>query len=151
MLICSRCSEFDLGKSTLIDHKIDTAEFQPFTQQLRRHTEVYLQIIDDRVEEMRKHGIIEPTSSPWASNLVLVKKSYGDLRFCIKYRKLNLCTIKDSYPSPRIDICIDVLLEAQFFSTLDLLRRTMPDNEFVGVWSTAKFQWTKIRLRKLRL
>ena len=69
---------------------------------------------------MLANDIIEPSSSPWASNVVLVRKSDGNLRFCIDYRRLNSVTIKDSYPLPRIDSCFDALGGAKYFSTLDL-------------------------------
>ena len=36
------------------------------------------------------------------------------------YRKLNLATIKDAYPLPRIDDTLDMLAGKQWFSTLDL-------------------------------
>ena len=65
-------------------------------------------------------GVIEPTVSPWASNVVLVRKPSGELRFCVDYRQLNNLTVKDSYPLPRIDSCLDSLGGAKYFSTLDL-------------------------------
>ena len=55
-----------------------------------------------QVEEMRRHGIIEPASSPWASNVVLVRKRDGSLRFCVDYRAVNNVTYQDTYPLPRI-------------------------------------------------
>lgn len=41
-------------------------------------------------------------------------------RVCIDYRKLNDRTIKDTYPLPRIDMCLDCLSSAKIFSTIDL-------------------------------
>jgi hypothetical protein len=41
------------------------------------------------------------------------------MRFCIDYRKLNTLTMRDTYPLPRMDECIDSLGEAKLFSTLD--------------------------------
>ena len=113
-------SEFDLGRTNLVRHTIDTGTNRPFKQQLRRHPMAYLPIIDEHVDKMLTNDICEPSYGPWASNVVLVKKSDGTLRFCIDYRQLNNLTVKDSYPLPRIDTCFDALGDAKFFSTLDL-------------------------------
>ncbi|GBN37554.1 Retrovirus-related Pol polyprotein from transposon 297 [Araneus ventricosus] len=72
------------------------------------------------VKEMADNGIVEESSGPWASPIVLVKKKDGSTRFCVDYRKLNEITIKDSYPLPRIDDTLDALNGSQWFSTLDL-------------------------------
>jgi len=69
---------------------------------------------------MERHGIIEPTASPWASNVVLVRKKDGSLRFCVDYRRLNAITYKDSYPLPLIDNCLNALAGSSWFSTFDL-------------------------------
>ena len=69
---------------------------------------------------MLTRGVIEPSSSPWVSPVVLVKKKDGSTRFCADYRKLNQATVKNSYPLPRIDDSLYALAGAQWFSTLDL-------------------------------
>lgn len=61
-------------------------------------------------------GVINPSKSPWASPIVIVRKSDGSIRFCVDYRKVNEVTINDSYPLPRID----VLRGSSWFSVLDL-------------------------------
>jgi len=69
---------------------------------------------------MHKLKVIEPSTSPWASNLVVVTKKDGSLRLCVDYRGVNNITRKDSYPLPRITDCLDALGPAKYFSTFDL-------------------------------
>ena len=76
--------------------------------------------MDQLVAEMLKQEVIEPSTSPWASPLVLVRKKDGGLRFCVDYRKLNRVTRLDEFPLPRIDDTLDLLAGARYFTTLDL-------------------------------
>jgi len=77
------------------------------------------ELIKAHVDRMLKLEVIEPSQSEWASPVVLIPKPDGSPRFCIDYRQLNERTVRDSYPSPRMDECRDSLGDAQFFSTLD--------------------------------
>jgi len=112
--------EYDIGRTPLVEYQIDTGPHRPIRQPLRRHPFQYLETIDKHVAEMKEHGIIEPAASPWASNVVLVRKKDGSLRFCIDYRQLNRITTQDSYPLPLIDNCLNALQGSSWFSTLDL-------------------------------
>jgi len=69
---------------------------------------------------MLSAGVTETSESEWASNVVLVKKKDGKMRFCIDYRQVNNVTKKDSFPLPRIDQCLDTLNGSKYFSTFDL-------------------------------
>jgi len=111
---------FDMGRTTLVEHTIDTGTCRPIRQPLRRHPRAHLEEIDQQVEELLQHGFIEPAASPWASNVVLVRKKDGSYRLCVDYRKLNSVTYKDSYPLPHIDTCLGSMNGAVWFSTLDL-------------------------------
>jgi len=69
---------------------------------------------------MLDHDVIEPAASLWCSNVVMVRKQGGSMRLCIDYRKLNSLTVKDKFPLPKIDTCLDTLNGCEFFSTCDL-------------------------------
>ena len=64
--------------------------------------------------------MIESSKSQWACGVVVAKKKRGQLRFCCDFRYLNALTIKDAYPIPRIDGSLSKLVDAKFFTTLDL-------------------------------
>ena len=42
------------------------------------------------------------------------------MRMCVDYKPLNVVTIKNKYPLPRIDILFDQLAKAKVFSKIDL-------------------------------
>jgi len=114
-IIFSR-SEFDIGKTRLLQHSIETADSRPVRQALWRHPIAYLPLTDDYVQQMQDNGIVEPRiGSEWLSNIVLVRKKDGALRYCIDYRGLNAVTTKANYPLPRIDTCHDSLGETFIF------------------------------------
>lgn len=92
--------------------------------------------------EKQLHGmldadVVEPSSSPWPSPIVLVRKKDNSLRYCIDYRKLNEVTVKDCYPIPRIDEALDCLEGASWFSTLDLTSGYWHERELTDKPKTA--------------
>ena len=114
-------SESDLGRTSKLKHQIYTGNAPPVRQAVRRVPPQRRQQVHELLNRMLKDDIIQPSSSPWAAPVVLVKKKNGSLRFCVDYRRLNEVTRKDAYPLPRIDDTIDTLAGSRFFSTLDLL------------------------------
>ena len=64
--------------------------------------------------------MIQPSESPWASPVVLVRRRGGSLHFCVDYRGLNAVTKADVHLLLRIDDLLDKLGKAKCFSTLDL-------------------------------
>ncbi len=82
---------------------------------MRKHEEA-----EQQINDMLEKDVIQPSSSPWASGIVLVQKKDGTKRFCVDYRRLNDVTIKDAYPIPMIYDSFDQLSGAQWFSCLDL-------------------------------
>ena len=64
--------------------------------------------------------VIRESSSPWASNVVLVRKKDNSLRLCMDFRRLNNKTIRNAHPLPPIEETLDALKGADWFSSLDL-------------------------------
>ncbi|GFX74184.1 hypothetical protein TNCV_2912171 [Trichonephila clavipes] len=117
---CFSRNSSDIGHTTVTQHRIDTADHPPIKQHPRRLPFAKQEEVGTLLREMQENDIIEPSSSPWASPIVLVRKKDGSTRFCVDYRKLNDVTKKDSYPLPRIDDTLDTLSGHKWFSTLDL-------------------------------
>ena len=110
----------ELGCTGLVQHEIDTNEHHPIKQQPYRTPFTQRAKISQMIDDMEKQGVVKPSSSPWASPIILVPKKDGTSRFCIDYRRLNAVTTKDVYPLPRIDDILDTLGKAKYFSSLDL-------------------------------
>ena len=110
----------DLGRATSVKYDIVTGDATPVKQPPRRIPVSRREEAFKAIEDMEKQGIVEPSTSPWSCPVVLVRKKDGSTRFCVDYRRLNDVTRKDSFPLPRIDVTLNALNGATWFSTLDL-------------------------------
>jgi len=108
------------NRTPYVKHSINTREVEPIRQRARRFSHMEQQLEKQYIDEMLKNGIISKSKSPWAAPIVMVNKPDGSKRFCVDYRKLNMVTVKDRYPLPRIDETIDKLKGMNHISTLDL-------------------------------
>ena len=117
--VFSKDSE-DRGRTGIIKHHIRTGDAAPIKQRAYRVTPEQRAEIQTQVENLLKADVIEESYSPWAAPVVLVRKKNGTWRFCLDYRKLNMVTIKDSHPLPRVDDALDALSGSAWFSTVDL-------------------------------
>ncbi|XP_068225915.1 uncharacterized protein [Palaemon carinicauda] len=94
---------------------------QPIRQAPYRLSPQKAEAVRKEVSYMLENDLISPSSSPWSSPVVLVKKENGQDRLCFDYRKVNDLTVADNFPLPRIEDCIDKIGNAKYISKLDLL------------------------------
>ena len=84
--------EIDRGETDLIQLEIDTGEAPPIKQSFRRMPYATREEVASQLHKMRQLNVIQPSKSPWASPVVLVKRKNGSFRFCVDYRSLNSVT-----------------------------------------------------------
>ena len=113
-------SKGDIGLTNLVEHKIDTGDAKPIKQRPYRIPLSKREQAEKEIKTMAENGIIEPSYGPWSSPIVMVAKKDGSVRFCCDYRKLNLVTLKDSQPLPRVDDTFDALNFSSWYSTVDM-------------------------------
>ena len=140
-----------LGHTSVVTHSIETGDSPPICQRPRRLPYAYRQDAESQIEEMLEQQVIKPSTSPWASPIVLVRKKDGKYRFCVDYRKLNSVTKREARPLPRVDDLLESLQGYNLFSTLDLrsgywqLSMTREDQEKTA-FATPTGLWEFLRM-----
>jgi hypothetical protein len=110
----------DLGLLSGVKHRIDTKDAKPIKQPMRRTPLGFEGEEERHLTSMLRNNIIRPSFSSWASPPVLVRKKDGSVRWCIDYRRLNDVTVKDVFPLPLIEQCLDTLSGHSWYSSLDM-------------------------------
>ena len=117
--VFSRDSD-DIGYCNAVPHQILTMDDRPVRVPHRRVHPNQWEEVKAYLKKWLKLGVLQESTSCYASPAVLVRKKDNSLRLCIDYRQLNLKTIKDAFPLPRVDECLEALTGSKYFSTLDL-------------------------------
>ena len=103
-------------------HSIETGVAPPQRMRPKRIPLHWEAEIAEQLEEMLSANppICRPSKSPWSSDVILVKKRDGTLRFAIDYRRLNAVTKRDEYSLPNPQAIFDRLEGNRYFSKLDI-------------------------------
>jgi len=108
------------GNCDVVEHVINVKD-SSLIKQVPRCIPIHLrEKVLKSIEGMKERGVIEELQSSWIFPAVLKEKKDKTLRFCVDYRKLNTCTVKNYFPLPRIHNILDQLSGNNWFSTIDL-------------------------------
>jgi hypothetical protein len=137
---------YDCGRTDRVYHRIDNGDAPPIRKPPRRLPLAKQAEVNEMLQDMEGRGVIEETDNPWSLPAVPVRQKDGDLRLCVKCRKLNDVTEEDCFPLPRINDTLDTLAEANWFSTLDLKIDCWkvalhPDNKDITAFSIGQGLW----------
>ena len=110
----------DIGHTQLVEHHIKLNNEEPFKEPYRRIPPALIEEVREHIQEMLQAGAIRNSESPYSSNVVIVRKKDGSIRFCVDFRKLNIGTVQDAYAIPRIEDSLHLLAGTKYFSKLDL-------------------------------
>ncbi|GJV00530.1 putative reverse transcriptase domain-containing protein [Tanacetum coccineum] len=110
-----------LPPSREVEFRIDLIPgSMPVMKSLYRLAPTEMEELSNQLKELQNKGFIRPSSSPWGTPVLFVKKKDSSFRMCINYRELNKLTIKNHYPFSRIDDIFDQLQGSRYFSKIDL-------------------------------
>ena len=115
--------DMDLGHCTIAKMHIDVGDAAPIAKRPYRVADVWKDKVKDILDQMQDRGIIEPSSSEWASPLLVVAKRNGDPRLVVDYRNtVNRVIKSDQHPLPKIDELLHTIKGkgAAYISTFDM-------------------------------
>lgn len=110
------------SQTKCIEHTIELVSHKPVKLKPYPLPFASQQIVSEEVDNMLKAGVISPSTSPYSSPIVLVKKKEGTTRFCIDFRKINGLTVPDATPIPDTELLFTKLSKAKFFTKIDLTK-----------------------------
>ena len=110
------------GRTKLGELRIRTGDHTPVSSHPYRVPPRWLSQVKAQIDQLIEMGIVVPSSSPWSSSIVPVKKKNGGVRVCVDFRAVNALTSPDPYQMPRIEDILEQLAEASFLSKVDLTK-----------------------------
>ena len=112
--------EADIGDIKDFQMPINLVDDIPVTAAYRGIPPNLYQEVKKYIDDLVTNGWVRESLSSYSSPIVVVRKKDGSMRMCVDYRALNLKTVSDAQPIPRIQDILDSLGGQQWFSTLDM-------------------------------
>ena len=111
----------ELGSTSVYKHKIETTDDIPVRSRHYRMSKEMKDLVENEIDQMLKHKIIEPSTTEWTSPIVMVKKKTVGYRMAADLRKLNSKCKPIQFPLPRAEDIFDTIgqAKAKYMSILD--------------------------------
>ena len=144
------------GRTKVLSLSINTEGHSPVCSHPYRIPPRWKEEVKVQIDQLLSLGIIRPSTSPWSSSVVTVKKKDGGVRICIDFRAVNSITQPDPYQMPLIEEILDRLASARFISKVDLNKGfhqipidpvDMPKTAFCTPWGKFEFRVMPFGLR----
>lgn len=110
------------NRTNLAQHEIHLTTTDPIRNKPYQIPFALRDAVRDEIKKMIEMGIIESSESPYASSIVVAKKSDGSKRICIDFRKLNKVTVFDAEPMPDPEEIFAKIGKSKFFTKVDLCK-----------------------------
>ena len=101
---------------------IDTGGAEPIHHRPYSTPVALKEKVDEEISWLLGKGYIVPSSSPWASPMVTVRKADGSARLCVDFRRINSLTRQTPFFMPRVEEVIEGIGKAKYISKLDLAK-----------------------------
>ena len=106
----------DVGSTNVVFHEIDTGVLRFFRQPVRRipYGE-QRDAVEGEIEKLLENDVARPSTLPWVSIVVMVKKKNCSWRMCVDYRRVTATTKFDCFTLPRLDEALDPVAKCSVF------------------------------------
>ena len=108
------------GRTGVCQLVIVTGDAQPIASGPHRVPDRLKEGVRLEVAKLLEMGVVEESTSPWASPIVPVPKADGSIRLCIDYRRLNGVTQADPYYMATLEEILERVGSSRCISKLDL-------------------------------
>ena len=110
----------ETGLTDVVEMEIDTGGVPPVHECAYNTPLSVREKVTEEIQGLSEKGYIRESQSPWASPIVTVKKSYGAIRLCVDYKKVNTVTGPGPFYMPTVEETMEVVAKASVISTIDL-------------------------------
>ena len=105
---------------TNVKHYIETGNTPSIKSRCRPVNPIIGEKVKERIDNLEYRGIIRKSSSPLASQILVVAKGDNDFRLVADYRRINESIMGNEWTIPNIETSMETLANQKFNSSLDV-------------------------------